>query len=60
MNIELGDLERETADVKEIQEREKHPAWILKNIACQTSARLIQKFGNPTYTPNKEFAMKFC
>lgn len=60
MGSDLGNLESETLDIKEIEEWEKNLAWMLKGVACQTSSRLVQKFGNPQYTPNKEFALQFC
>ncbi len=40
MNLDLGDLEKETVDSKEMEERNKHPSWKLNAAACQASHRL--------------------
>jgi len=60
MAMDLGDLEQDTTDCKEIEERDKNTAWQLKGVACQISCRLVQKFGNLSFTPNKDFANLFC
>jgi hypothetical protein len=34
MSMDLGDLEEDTVDTKEIDIREKNSAWQLKGVAC--------------------------
>jgi hypothetical protein len=64
MMKELGDLSNPTMVEEEIEAREKEPIWRLKGVVCQSSHRLLKKFGNPKLAlDNKDhrvFAVRFC